>query len=280
MATTTTHRLPDYLIIGAPRSGTTALSRYLAEHPQVFMSDPKEIWYFNDRGFANGEEWYARHFAAARGDQKAGEATTLYMYQANAIERIAQRLPDVRLVAMLRHPVDRAWSHYWFQRQWRNAKHSFEQMVDDELAGRAEPGDRLLAMGMYAEQLERVDRLFGAGALHVELFDDLRADAVALFKRVCTHIGVDPLQVPSIVGERINPVLEPKFRPLVSVAARLRRLGPQGDRLAERLQGWNRQGFETPELDAALRERLLDVFRGPNARLRERLGRDLAGWDE
>jgi hypothetical protein len=244
------------------------------------MSDPKEIWYFNDRGFARGEEWYARHFAPAASDQKAGEATTLYMYQASAIERIAQRLPDVRLVAMLRHPVDRAWSHYWFQRQWRNSTRSFEQTVDDELAGRAEPGDRLLAMGMYVEQLERVDRLFPSGALHVELFDDLRADPVALFRRVCAHIGVDTTDIPPIVGERINPVLEPKVRPLVPVTQRLRTLGPRGDRLAERIQRWNRQHFETPKLDPGLRRRLLDVFRQPNERLRAYLGRDLAGWDD
>ncbi len=104
--------LPNFVIIGAPRSGTTSLSAYLGTHPQVFMSREKELHFF-DRRFHRGIEWYARQFARAKGKIGIGEATPRYMYGAEAIARMYELLPETKLIAILRNPVDRAYSHYW-----------------------------------------------------------------------------------------------------------------------------------------------------------------------
>src|SRR4051812_47155826 len=106
-------RLPDYLIIGAPRSGTTALSKYLAAHPDVFLSNPKELDFFDrQEPTPDALAAYARHFAGATADEVAGEATPTYLHSPAAVARMAQTVPDARLVAILRNPIDRAYSHY------------------------------------------------------------------------------------------------------------------------------------------------------------------------
>jgi sulfotransferase family protein len=276
---TKTGRFPDFIVIGAPRSGTTALTRYLGEHPQIFMSDPKELWYFTNRGMERGEDWYTQHFAAAGRDRLAGEGTTLYMFLSEAMTRISRTIPHCRLVALLRHPVDRAWSHYWFQHEWGSEKRPFEQAVSDELGGRAQRGDQYLAMGHYADQIAHIDRLFPEGALLIEVFDDLRASPKEVFRRVCVHLGADPEVVPSIVGERINAIPEVRSHVVQRASKRLRGAGPLLSGAGRRLDALNRREFRRPSLDPALRAQLLEHFEEPNAKLRERLGRDLSGWD-
>src|SRR5688572_14326389 len=108
-------RLPDFLIVGAMRSGTTSLHKYLQAHPDVFVASGKEVHFF-DRRYGRGLDWYRSRFAGVTTERVVGEATPAYMYDENAIARIAHDLPDARLIVVLRNPVDRAYSHYWRNR--------------------------------------------------------------------------------------------------------------------------------------------------------------------
>src|ERR671919_2133494 len=109
-----TLRLPTFLVIGAMKSGTTALINSLGKHPDVFAL-PSEIHFF-DRFHDRGLDWYRERFAKARGQGAVGESTPEYMYLPHARERIVRDLPGVQLIAILRNPVERAYSHYWHNR--------------------------------------------------------------------------------------------------------------------------------------------------------------------
>src|SRR5689334_25080325 len=103
--------LPNFVVIGAPKAGTTALSRYLGDHRDGFVAAQKEVHYFDrDHLFSRGVEWYEAQFEGAGGVRAVGDATPGYMYSREAIDRMAALLPDVRLIATLRNPVDRAYS--------------------------------------------------------------------------------------------------------------------------------------------------------------------------
>jgi hypothetical protein len=109
-------RLPDFLIIGAAKSGTTTLYEYLCRHPQVYMSHPKEPEFFaRDDNYARGMDWYTSLFNKAKPHQICGEASTIYTlspYFPKTAARIAQALPNVKLIYIMRHPVDRAYAYY------------------------------------------------------------------------------------------------------------------------------------------------------------------------
>src|SRR5947209_1159841 len=113
--------LPDFLIIGAQKAGTTSLYRYLAAHPDIVASTRKEVHFF-DINFWRGEWWYRSLFPLRRRLQRrpplrnrpaiTGEASPYYLFHPFAPERAAQLLPDAKLIVLLRDPVERAWSHY------------------------------------------------------------------------------------------------------------------------------------------------------------------------
>jgi hypothetical protein len=181
-------RLPDFLIIGAPRSATTALAGALSDLPDVFIPPEKELHFFTDR-WADGVGWYTQHFAPAT-EPLAGEATPTYLASAEAGERMASVVPDARLIAVLRDPVERAWSHYWHRRVWRREHRDFERALDDEEAGRTgELDGRYVELGLYHQQLQRLNEHFPREAVHVALFDDLVARPATALDAVCAFVG-------------------------------------------------------------------------------------------
>jgi hypothetical protein len=169
---------PSYLIIGAAKAGTTSLHDLLCEHPRVLPPTEKEIHYF-DFHYGRGPGWYRAHFATKAGPEEiAGEATPYYLFHPAVPERVAADIPDARLIALLRDPIDRALSHHNHESASGYETLSFEEALDAEpgrLEGEearilADPGYRsfphqhhsYLARGRYAQQLgrwlEQVDR--------------------------------------------------------------------------------------------------------------------------
>lgn len=270
-------RLPDFVVVGAQRSGTTSLYRYLDGHPGVFMAATKELHFF-DRHFDRGLGWYHDQFAGAALDQVTGEATPRYMSDARAVQRLAETVPEARLVAILRNPTDRAYSHYWMERARGRELLSFEDAIDAELA-RDDPDvlPAYLSQGRYLRQLERLTERVSADRLLVLLFDDLCHDPTATFARLCRFLGVDDHVTPPIVGRTVNSFVS--FRSL-----RLRRLTklvpaslPAVSRALGRLNA--RPGEAYPPLAASTRSRLVELFEPDNRALAQWLGRDLEMWN-
>jgi hypothetical protein len=256
------------------------LARYLGAHPGVFMPDRKELNYF-DRAPADGGgiDWYRRQFAAARSDQRAGEATPSYLASETAARKMAAAIPDARLIAILRHPVDRAYSHFWMARGLGYEERSFDDAVNDEFDGCAPSGLEYVAYGHYAEHLERLRAHFRDDAMLIASFEDLRTSPAAVFAACCRHIRADDTMIPSVVGERINRPLRQKSLALYRVLERWRNSRRVGFGLATRLAARNSVPFEPPAMEPVVRRVLLDHFAPYNAALADLLGRDLSAWD-
>lgn len=192
--------LPNFLIIGAQKAATTWLAENIAEHPDVFIAPAKEIYYFNHR-FHQGTDWYERHFAEWDGESAIGEATPGYLPHSNAPSRIAETLDQPRLIALLRQPIDRAFSAYWH--------HVRSSRIDPSTSFVAclETGDddfELLERGAYVSQLERYFSQFGRDRMLIMLYDQLFTDSASTCTTVFDFLHVDPTFVPSALGEAKN----------------------------------------------------------------------------
>lgn len=188
--------LPNFLIIGAMKAGTTSLYYYLRGHPRVFMSDEKEIHFFNrDRNWEQGATWYERFFEGVGDVDAVGEASpgySMYPHRRGVPERIASLMPNVRLIYVIRDPIDRMRSHY----AHRQASGSVVLPIDEELL----ENPLYLDMSRYALQIEQYLDHFGRDQLLVVVSEDLRSDRAATMATVFTFLGVDP-EFPVRAGE-------------------------------------------------------------------------------
>lgn len=281
--------LPTFLILGAPKSGTSSLARYLSDHPQAWVAPEKELRFF-DYTYDQGLEWYRDRLAAGSGHRAVGEATPTYLFHPQARRRIAKDVPDARLVVLMRDPVDRAYSHYWHWFERMGEKRTFEQCVEDELAGKADGGDGkwlpdeperfpYLAYGDYLPQLQDLCARVPREQVLVLLFEDLRDRPVETFAEVCRHLGIDDTTVPESVGvvENSFRYYYPRWLWSLFVRVKLGRLLP--GRVAARLyRAMVRTADPYPPMDAALRRRLEEHFAPRNAALEQWLGREISAW--
>lgn len=270
--------LPNFLIIGAQRSGTTSLARYLETHPEVFMASEKEVHFF-DRHRSEGINWYRKQFSSAS-LPAIGEATPEYMYETGIPTEMAKVVPRARLIATLRNPVDRAYSEYWFVRGRGYESLSFADAVaaePDRLAqGASHERGRYayLDRGRYFTQLTRVLAHYPRSQLRLVLFEEFRADPVGACRSICRFLEVDDGFVPPNIGSRFG-----RSRTYHSLGLRrlARRLPyPLGGALSR----LNTRRTTYPPMDPSLRARLLEHFRVENEALAESFDLDLSAWNK
>lgn len=176
---------PTFLVIGAMKAGTTSLHRYLAAHPDIFMSETKELDFFvESKTWPLGWEWYCGQFEPGRRMTARGEASTNYTKHPTfpgVPERIATRLPDVRLVYLLRDPVERIVSHVLHMWGARGVVGGLDRDVLD---------GHVAACSRYALQLENYLEWFSPDQILVVFSDDLRHDRIRALQRMGAFIGV------------------------------------------------------------------------------------------
>jgi len=267
--------LPNFVIVGAPKCGTSSLAAWLRDHPDVYVVPEKELFYFTSE-WERGQNWYEQCFAAD-GQRAVGEATPTYLHEHRAHERLASVIPDAKLIAIVRNPVDRAYSHYWHWRERKGEEREFDEAIAPELAG---TDDVFLAPGRYAEHLEALGQHFPSDHLHVIVFDDLATDPTGVFRGACRFLGVDESDVPESVGTVENPFqyYYPRWLWSLFVRVRIGRWLP-GRAGAAIYRSMVRTADPYPPMDAAIRRKLVDYFAEPNAALAQRLGRDLSHWN-
>jgi hypothetical protein len=270
LATCGVRPLPDFLIVGTKRGGTTSLHRYLVEHPAVLPTFPsfrtlKGVHYF-DEHFTRGLRWYRSHFPAelyrARVQRATGirpltgESSPNYLFHPLGAARAAEAVPQAKIIVLLRNPVDRAWSQYKDQVKLGSETLNFEDAIDQEPARLAGEVERMLedpayygtafdrysylARGRYVDQLRVWTATFPAPQLIVLRSEDLYSDPERVYHRVLDFLGLPRLQLRAYRPHNAIPALD--------MAASTRR------HLAAYFAPWNRQ-------------------------LSEHLGIDL-GWDE
>jgi hypothetical protein len=294
---------PQFLIIGAARSGTTALYQYLAEHPGLFLTDPKEPHYFalagttpaftgpGDRQTINrlavtDRDAYRDLYRTARPDQLRGEASVSTLYHPAAIPRVRDEAPDARLICVLRDPVDRAFSAYGFMRTrgWEPCE-TFEEALSDEQR-RIDAGWHHIwhyaAMSRYGEQVQRVLDAFPSEQLLVLRHEDLAADPDPVLRRVYGFLGVPPVEHttrpdPHRSGEPRSRFLGRVVSTHHPVKKLLSPVLPAGLRRRLRRQIVRRNIVRTTYRDET-RRALVQTFR-PDLELLGRLtGLDVAAW--
>jgi hypothetical protein len=293
--------LPNLLILGAAKSGTSSLYTYLDQHPDIFMSGFKEPHFFIWEGreydiqgpgvervgksVVRDVNSYLKLFSGAKHERVRGEASTGYLHTPGAAERIHAYVPEAKLIAILRSPIDRAYSAF-LHAQLKG----LEPLADFEQALREEPkrvADRWIGLtlyatvGMYAEQLERYLAVFPCEQVRVYLFDDLVRDPVGVAQDVFRYLGVDESFQPdvSVQANRGTAVRSVRLWSFVRSIreSRLGRRMPSGPAGAI-LRTINERTM-TP-LSPMLRQRLAPVFEADVTRLSGMLGRDLTSWLE
>jgi hypothetical protein len=212
--------LPDFLLIGAQKAGTTSMYSYLAAHPGVRPAARKEVHFF-DVNYARGENWYRAMFptqralggAAGPGRSITGEASPYYLFHPLAAERAARLVPDARLIVLLRDPVERAWSHYLHEVAAGRETLSIEDALDAESSRLAGAEDAIrsgqpaaavarhrnfsyVARGRYAEQIRRWRRHYPVEAFVVVDAADLFADPGRAWRQVVDFLDLDPAVQP------------------------------------------------------------------------------------
>ncbi len=205
---------PQFLVIGAARSGTTALYQHLVEHPRLFLTEPKEPHYFaltgttpaftgpGDRQTINrlavtDPGAYRALYRSARPDQVRGEASVSTLYYPEAVTRVREEVPDARLVAVLRDPVERAFSAYGFMRTrgWEPSA-TFEGALADERRRIAAGWHHIwhyTAMSRYGEQIRHVLDVFPRDQVLVLRHEDMVDDVAGVLRRVHAFLGVPEL---------------------------------------------------------------------------------------
>ena len=261
------NRLPTYIIAGAMRSGTTALNSYLREHPDVAVSSSKEVHFF-DSFYDRGVEWYREQFPGSHTAHAVGESTPNYMFSTTALDRIKETLPDVKLVVMLRNPIDRAYSHYWHDRSRGKTEGDFEENVRRELDG--DQGLHYVARGRYRAQIEHILQRFPSTALLVEVFEEMVDRPQAIYSSVCRFIGVDDAFRPDGLGAPVNNFIEFRLLSLRRVSHKLP--GPLKDVIG-RVNTKGRASY--PPMTEKVRKLLTTEFQEANQGLDEIVGKNL-----
>ena len=275
--------LPNFVIIGTMKGGTTSLYHYLRAHPQVFMTETKELHYFvAEKNLSRGLGWYERNFAAAGDALAVGEASpdyTKFPIHPGVPKRMAETVPDARLLYVIRNPVERIRSHYL---------HDVARGRERRPIAEAVPGNmHYLAPSRYALQIEQYLEHFPREQLLVLLSEDLRNDRAATLRRVYRFLGVDPeWETPdqeleyNATGAKATPGPLMRAARRIPGASRLRRLAPGQVTAAERLLGRSRQrvdvdaGRVTPEL----RQTLIADLAPDLERLRGHMPEEFDAW--
>ena len=268
--------LPNFLVIGAAKAGTTSLYHYLRGHPQVFMSERKELNFFveND-GWVKGTSWYERQFEGAGDAVAVGEATPNYSkYPAvpRVPERIAKLIPDVRLIYLIRHPIERYRSGYLDEiRRGRQRGPIEETLITNP--------DYLDAT-RYAMQMERYLEHFPREQLLVITSEDLKHDRAATMRVLHRFLGVEDVTPAALTDEFNRSEGQRVLRPLARKVKRLpgaRAVGRLAPGASRRI-GTRPLDLSRAELSPAFQQRLRALLRDDVRRLRAYLGEDFHGW--
>ena len=184
--------LPNFIIVGAMKAGTTTLANMLSEHPQIFIPN-NEVHYFNrDEHFLQGINWYQKQFQEASQETVIGEKTPTYSYLPKVPERIYQEFPTIKLIWLFREPVSRTYSNYWHAVRARKEHLSFEQAIEKE----SERIKSNLMYGyvkrsIYVEQVKRYLEFFPKENMHFIVMEELLSNPRSVLEKSLLFLDVD-----------------------------------------------------------------------------------------
>jgi len=299
--------MPNFLIIGAQKAGTSSLYHYLKQHPQVYMSPIKEPKFFAlegeefdpERRGSGGLtkmpgirdlETYQQQYEGVSNEIAIGEASPLYIYVPKAVERIKHYIPDAKLVAILRHPVDRAYSNFihWVQRGLEPLDSDFESIIQEEetrISQNWSPNYHYKNRGFYYEQLKRYFDVFDKEQIRVYLYDDFIQNPQSVVQDIFRFIDVDDDFIPN-TGKKYNVSKIPRSGRLNSLLKKpsffksiLKPILPKI--LQNSLKEYLIQANMTkPQLSPGTRKKLMKYYKDDIEKLQDLIQKDLSQWLE
>ena len=298
--------LPNFLVIGAAKSGTSSLFNYLRQHPQIYMSPVKEPKYF---AFNEGEklcfngpgdmaehlevttdlESYCQLFAGVTNEIAIGECSPSYLYCQGTAERIKNLLPNVKIIAILRHPVERAYSNFLhLLSAGREPLNSFEQGLEAEperIKANWEYYWHIKNRGFYYTQLKRYFDLFEKKQIQVYLYEYYQSQPTMFLKDIFTFLDIDSNFVPNI-SERFNVTKPPKSLAFHNLTTRqnparslVKTLIPTNwqNQIEQALNKLNQSNIK-PEIDSLVKNKLILEYREDIIKLQDLIQQDLSYW--
>ena len=297
------------MIVGAQKSGTSSLLRYLAQHPDIHTHAQSEITFFlQEREYTRGYEWaFAKYFVGEDSHDEIKDThliakNVMVMHSPEVMQRINEHNPEMHLVVLLREPVARAYSAYWWARRrgWENIK-TYEEALVAEEARLNEDWFKWRQCAyqynsIYHPHVKNLITQFGSSRVHCLLTDDLKENAEAVCQQLFNHIGIRADFKPSI-GERHNQATMPRsegfnflFTQFLAshnpLRKAIRKLVPDATayKLRKAVLDWNDKpqtdtNWTPPPLNPQTRERQMTYFAPFNEQLAELLGRDLSSWN-
>jgi DNA-binding TFAR19-related protein (PDSD5 family) len=291
--------MPNFLIIGAAKAGTTALHKYLQQHPQIYLTPTKETNFFafegEDLNFQGpGDEalkdfsitdlnTYQAEFVGVSKELAIGEACPSYLYLPQTVGRIKKYIPDTRLIAILRNPIDRAYANFLhIVRDDRETYQDFALALQAEatrIANNWEWFWHYIQLGFYGQQLQRYYEMFAPSQIKVYLYEDLKENAIATLQDIFRWLEVDDTFVPDM-ALRPNKSGMPKNKLLHQILTKpnplktlLKPLFPS--QLRQKIQ---HQNLNTPQISQEVRQQLLALYRTDILQCQDLINRDLSAW--
>lgn len=297
--------MPNFLVIGCPKAGTTSLYHYLSEHPEIYMSAIKEPHFFalegkskyfkgprDDLGYltVNGVEdisVYQSLFDGVEKETVMGEASTMYLYFTGTANRIKYHLPHIKLIAILRHPVERAYSHYLHLVRDGREHLPFSQAIlqeENRINHNWSPVFFYRKVGLYAEQLKPYFELFSPSQIKIFLYDDWKLDNHTVLSEICSYLGVSDYSINNQeIYNRFNYVPKNKLinKFLVQenkLKSAIKKIIPErlGKMAGDKLYNYN--SIAPLPMKETVRSELLTYFREDTVELQDIIGMDLSNW--
>lgn len=294
--------MPNFIILGAAKSGTTALYHYLKQHPQIYLSPIKETEFFAFEGeelnFQGPKdlprlsittlEDYQAQFKDVGDETAIGEASPVYLYSSKAPERIHNYLPDAKLIVILRDPIERAYSQFlMFIRDGREPLQNFMQAVDEEdtrIAQNWAWGWHYLQLGLYHQQLKRYFERYPQEKIKIYLYEELKSNSAGVLKDIFDYLEVDDTFIPNtsvkhnISGIPQNKLIQSWLYEKNIIKKIVKPFLPEKLRKDIFIKLKKKQTLRKPELSSEVRQPLLPFFQEDILRLQELIGKDLSGW--
>ncbi|MEJ2526794.1 MAG: sulfotransferase [Sulfurovaceae bacterium] len=262
--------LPNFMIVGAPKAGTTSLYHYLSRHPEIFMSNPKELNFFSnqeikeqelyyDNFVINSLERYKDIFAGSIGKKAIGEASVSYLFYPKTPQKIKEVIPDAKIIILLREPISRAYSHYLMDYRLGYVNFSF----DDVVFKRKEDKNidlfyqQYISLGLYYEQVKRYVDTFGKDRVKIYFQDDFKNDPVCILFFMPKNKIVDFLyksSLRSLIASLLPRSIKEK---IIEIAFEQK---------------------QKPKMNKQTKEYLYDIYRDDIANLEKLIGVDLNSW--
>lgn len=294
--TVNTKLLPDFLVIGAPKSGTTAFHEYLRQHPEIFIPALKNPAFFIYEGLEssfwgknviNNIDTYHSLFQLKKNEKAIGEVSPGYFPDHSAPARIYKYIPDVKLIVILRNPIERAFSQFYFNRQIGVERYSdFEKALETEMkimqGLKHEHNPKYIRTGFYNQQLTRYNNFFSDNQMLILLYDDFLNNPIKELQKSFKFIGVNSDFIPdisakhnvtripkSIFLERIEKLFLNRFKKSPILSDTL-------NKVAVNIRKFN--SGKLPQVPVNIKNRLIPIFREDINLLQKRLNRDLNHW--